>query len=753
MDNLLKKSNDVADAEVPAQNDQFINRERSWLEFNARVLEEAASPSVPLLERLHFLSIFSSNLDEFFMVRVAGLKKMLSEGILTCESADHTPIKVVLDQLRQRADELCSRQHEILRNILNELEPHGVRIAKFSELSDSQREALKVYFTEQVMPVLTPLAMDSSHPFPSISNLALYLVVTFNLHGEDQTSRLGFVEIPSVLPGIIPVDATGSTHTFVTLEEIVGAHLDQLFLGFEIANYKAIRITRNLDYTLLENNVVDLLVSVQRQMVDREHQEAVRLEVQDDISEATLNTLIDRLKLNSSDVYRLQPPIDVTALKDLYSLPLDNLRETPFNPRLPLRMASNTNFFGILAEGDLLVHHPYESFYAVIEFLNAAASDEHVLAIKQTLYRTSGDSPVIEALIRAAENGKKVTAVIELKARFDEKNNIVWARRLERAGVNVVFGFVGFKTHCKATLVVRKEGDKLARYVHLSTGNYNSNTAKLYTDLGLFTADQKICHDISTIFNLLTGFNVLSNSMIQVRPKTIPHFDEIAVSPFNSREKVLKLIDDEIGFHRASGHGLIMGKMNALVDQATIAKLYEASQAGVVVRLIVRGICCLRPGVPGLSDNIEVISIVDRFLEHSRAYYFHSAGEKRLFLSSADWMNRNMDRRIEIMFPIKDHNVKDRIIKGILGVYWADNVKAWQLRADGTYFRRSPKAGEQPFRAQERLIQLVREEGIKSIPYEKAIRYDLTKKKGLRPVAKKGLHEDEKLERKGHDRQ
>lgn len=743
MEELVRKPHINLEATAPAA-DLFFNRERSWLEFNARVLEEAASPTVPLLERLHFLAIFTSNLDEFFMVRIAGLKKMLAEGIVNCESADHTPIRVILDQLRDRVTELCQRQHAILRTIRSELAKEGVRIAKFAELSDGQKSTLKDYFTNNVLPVLTPLAMDSSHPFPSLSNLALYLVINFRLAGDEHFKRLGFVEIPSVLPGILPVEGGSGPHTFIMLEELVAAHLEQLFLGFEIADVKSIRITRNLDYTLLESNVVDLLVSVQKEMIDREHQEAVRLEVQEDILESTLATLIEQLRLTHSDVYRLHRPIDVLTWRTLYNLPLEHLKEKQFNPRLPLRMASNANFFSIINEGDLLVHHPYESFYAVIEFLYTAASDDNVLAIKQTLYRTSGDSPVIEALIKAAENGKKVTAVIELKARFDEKNNIVWARRLERAGVNVVFGFVGFKTHCKATLVVRKEGDRLVRYVHLSTGNYNSQTAKIYADLGLFTADQKIGRDISTVFNLLTGVNVLSNSLIPIRQNIIPKFEEISLSPFNTRQKTIDLIQTEIDFHKSSGHGLIMAKMNALVDQEIIEKLYQASAAGVVIKLIVRGTCSLRPGLPGISENIEVISIIDRFLEHSRIFYFNAGGQKSVFLSSADWMNRNMNRRIEILFPIKDVNVKERIIKGILAIYWADNVKAWRLLADGSYIRRTPQANELPFRAQEKLIELVREEGIKSIPYEHAIRYDLTKKKGLRPVAKKSSPADEK---------
>jgi polyphosphate kinase len=752
MEKLINKPSHADELAAIGSAREFLNRDRSWLEFNARVLEEAASSSVPLLERLHFLSIFSSNLDEFFMVRVAGLKKMLAEGIGICEAADHTPIKTVLEQLRERTAALCFRQHEILYAILRELEDHGIAIAKLSDLSEQQQSALKAYFFNNVLPVLTPLAMDSSHPFPSISNLALYLVIRFSASGDEQRNRLGFVEIPAVLPGLVPVEGGKHPYTFVLLEELVGAHLEQLFLGFEIADFKPIRITRNLDYTLMENNVVDLLISVQREMIEREHQEAVRLEVQDDISDSTLNVLMDRLKLLPGDVYKLQRPIDVLTMKALCALPFDHLKETLFNPRLPLRMASNANFFSILSEGDLLVHHPYESFYAVIEFLNAAASDEQVLAIKQTLYRTSGDSPVIESLIKAAENGKKVTAVIELKARFDEKNNIVWARRLERAGVNVVFGFVGFKTHCKATLVVRKEGDRLVRYVHLATGNYNSNTAKLYTDLGLFTADQKIGQDISTVFNLLTGFNVLTNISLPHRENAIPKFEEIALSPFTTRDKTIDLINDEILCQRESGQGLIMAKMNALVDQVIIQKLYEASQAGVVIRLIIRGTCCLRAGVPGMSENIEVISIVDRFLEHSRIFYFHAGGKKKVYLSSADWMNRNMDRRIEIMFPIKDVEVKDRVVKGILAIYWADNVKAWVLQPDGGYARRIRLPSEPPFRAQERLIQLVREEGIQSIPYEKAIRYDLTKKRGVRPLAKKNQQSSAVPEKNRHER-
>lgn len=726
------------DFEAP---EYYLNREMSWLAFNARVLEEALSPNTPTLEQLKFLTIFSSNLDELFMVRVAGLKKLILEDIPLSDSPDNMPTSEVLREVHSRTQHLVGLQYKQLNEqVLPTLAEHGVKIAKMSELSDQHRGKLSHFFQDQVFPVLTPLAIDATHPFPFLSNLSFYLVVVLgdtDMSGAESAPLMGLVEIPSVLPRLVPVEQTDHTYIYVLLEDLVAANLSSLFLGFNIRASYPIRVTRNLDYTLLESEVVDLLKTIQKEVINREHNEAVRLEVASDLPQPLLNSFLFALGLTHEDVYIINGPLVLGGLKNLCDLPLNNLKDPPFNPRLPQEMARNEDIFALISEGDILLHHPYESFYAVIEFLNSAAQDPQVLAIKQSLYRTSGDSPIIDALIAAAENGKQVTAVVELKARFDEKNNIVWARRLERAGVNVVFGFIGLKTHGKASLVVRKEGAKIVRYVHLSTGNYNSTTAKLYTDLGFFTADSAMANDVAALFNLLTGFNVLTGEA-KLRKKTaFPTFSKIAISPLNLKSTLIALIDREIEVQKRGGKGYIMAKMNALVDRELIRKLFEASAAGVQIRLIVRGICCLRPGIPGVSENIQVISVVDRFLEHSRAFHFGAGGLDEVYVASADWMTRNMERRIEIMFPIEKLPLKRRIIDKILGVSWSDNVKARELQADGSYKLRQPASGEQPIRSQQKFIDMAREGGIQSIPYEQAIRHNPARKKGARPVAKK----------------
>ncbi len=723
--------------------ERYFNRELSWLSFNSRVLDEALDKTTPLLERLKFLGIFSTNQDEFFMVRIAGLKKMKKEGIPVCESPEAMPIETALSEIQTRAKDLLKKQYHCLKNeVLPGLEKHGVSITKFDSLTKAQQERLTEYFMQDVFPVLTPLAVDPAHPFPFLRNLALYLTVVFKTADKDGEHPLGFVEIPAIIPRLIEVK-NGKEHTYVMLEDLMRAHIDKLFLGFEYHSTYTIRVTRNLDYTLLENEVVDLLKSIKQEMISREQQEAVRLEVDADISSVVLEKLVKELKLDSDDVFKMPRPLFIPGLFDLLKLPLDHLKDPQFNPRLPRSMASNEDIFAMLTQRDLFVHHPYESFYAVVEFLATAAADKNVLAIKQTLYRTSGDSPIINALIHAAENGKQVTAVIELKARFDEKNNIVWARRLERSGVNVVFGFIGLKTHCKATLIVRKEKEQIARYVHLATGNYNSSTAKLYTDIGLFTKDKQMGEDVSALFNILTGFNVLTGVRKAGFKSIFPDFKKLLVAPIDLKPSMLALIDEEIECQRKHGSGLIIAKANGLVDQQIIDKLYEASCAGVKIKLIIRGICCLRPGVPGLSENIEVISIIDRFLEHSRIFYFKAAGLHRVFVGSADLMARNMNRRIEATFPIEDTDIKHRIIHEILGITLSDNVKARELNADGTYTLRTPAEGEEVIRSQEKFIQLAREEGVKSLPYDKAIKHAGSKKDSGRPIAKKALFAQE----------
>lgn len=725
-----------------AATDAYLNKELSWLEFNGRVLEEALTDETPLLDRLKFLAIFSSNLDEFFMVRVAGLKKLEQEALRFTDSPDGMETAQVLAQIRQRAGDLISTQYRCLNEqVLPRLQALDIRIRKIADLKPAEKLILDDYFEAEVSPVLTPLGFDPAHPFPFLSNQSLYLIVVRKDQpptAEDEVPGIGFVEIPSNVPRLIPVktDKADENH-FVLLEDLIAHNLSSLFFGLQVEASYTVRVTRNLDYNLLENKVVDLLKSIQKEMTNREHQEVVRIEVEENLPQPILNLLRTRLNITDADIYRVPRPLYIPGLMALHGIPLEQLKDPPFNPRLPPALAGNEDIFTVVSKQDLLVHHPYESFYAVTEFLSTAAHDPNVLAIKQTLYRSAGDSPIIDALITAAENGKQVTAVIELKARFDEKNNITWARRLERAGVNVVFGFVGLKTHCKAVLVVRREKSKLVRYVHLSTGNYNSSTAKLYTDIGFFTTDDGIGRDVATIFNLISGFDVLTGANRMRDQAIASKLNKVALSPVNMRSTLLALIDREIENCKKTGQAFIVAKMNALVDKDLIDALYKASQFGVKIQLIVRGICCLKPGISGISDNIQVISIVDRFLEHSRVFWFHAGGENKVFLASADWMPRNMDRRIEILWPIENPSIKARLTGEILRICWSDNVKARSLLADGRYQRKRPASGQEAIRSQQKFIEIAREGGIQSMPYDIAIRHNPLRKQGQRPIAKK----------------
>lgn len=706
------------------QSSRYFNRELSWLDFNHRVLEEALATTTPCLERIKFIAIAFANLDEFFMVRVAGLKRAIAENLKSTDSPDSTIPTKVLQSVTEKTRELIRYMYlTVYKKGLKYLEQRRIRITKFTQLNAQQQSQLNDYYYNSVCPVLTPLAVDSAHPFPFLSNRRLYLLITFITENQDlDYPPMAFVEIPEVLPRLLEVktDDPGE-HLYILLEDLVAQNLDSLFLGFYIEDVFPIRVTRDLDFTLLENDVVDLLQSVQKEVKNREQARAVRLEVSQHITAKIAEYLRQNLHLHEDDIYRIPGPLNLNYLKTLYDLPHPELKEAAFNPRLPPALKSTKAIFSIIKEQDLLIHHPYESFYAIIEFLNAAASDPNVLAIKQTLYRTSGDSPIINALIRAAENGKHVTAVVELKARFDEKNNMTWSREMERSGVNVVFGFIGLKIHGKTTLVVRREGEVIRRYVHLSTGNYNSETAKSYVDLGLLTADADISHDISTLFNLLTGFNIFTRNSA-VTSGLIPQFRKIAVAPLSLRHHIIESIRTETEASKEGKGGHIIAKMNALVDRDIIEELYHASQLGVKIELIVRGICCLKPGVPGLSDNITVISIIDRFLEHSRIYYFRARGQKLVFLSSADWMTRNMDRRVEILFPVLCPENKRRLIEEILPGYLRDNFKARKLNSDGSYERLKPQNHSSPERVQNHFIELARQSGIKSLPYEHAIR-------------------------------
>jgi polyphosphate kinase len=602
------------------------------------------------------------------------------------------------------------------------------------ELDENETKRLDKYFEVQVFPVLTPLAVDAGHPFPFLSNLRLNLMVIFKeSNNVNAPQPHAFVEVPSIVPRLVVVNQDKPGHHFILLEELVRKHIQGLFPGMQIKQTIALRVTRNHDYDLHENEVMDLLKSVESEIKERSHMIAVRLEIEQDAPKKTLKMLEAQLGVEEKFVYEINGPINICDLLPLHDLPVPaQYKDPPFNPRIPQKFATNRDMFAIIRDGDVLLHHPYDSFAVMMDFLNRAADDPDVLAIKQTLYRIGNDSPVISALCRAAENGKQVTAVVELKARFDEQYNIDWTRQMEHAGVNVVYGFVRWKIHCKATLVVRMEGKDLRRYVHVSTGNYNATTAKIYTDLALLTCDPEFGNDVSALFNVLTGFNSWSSGDIFTAETLASMFHKFMISPVTTRDTMLRLIDREIKKSTPKMPGRIIAKLNALVDTGIINKLYEASSAGVRIDLIVRGICCLRPGVPGVSDNIRVTSILDRFLEHSRIYYFHNGGEPEIYSGSADYMPRNFFKRAEIIYPIENIDLKSRIINEILMTYLNDNVKARLMQPDGSYIRMKPKEGQQPLRSQSALIAIARSGGVKSPPYE-----DLVKKIGMKKGTKR----------------
>ena len=538
------------------------------------------------------------------------------------------------------------------------------------------------------------------------------------------------MEVPSILPRLIPVTTGKEGGHFILLEELIRQHIHLLFPSMEIKNVLALRVTRNHDYDLHENEVMDMAKSVEAEIKDRSNHIAVRLEVEPGCPKGVINLLLQKLAVEDRFVYEIKGPINISDFLVLYDVPVDpSHKDPPFNPRIPQLLSTDRDIFSIIRESDVLLHHPYDSFASVMDFLNTAADDPDVLAIKTTLYRIGKDSPVIAALCRAAENGKQVTAVVELKARFDEEYNIDWSKQMEDSGVNAVFGFVRWKTHCKATLIVRREGKQLRRYVHLSTGNYNTVTAKIYTDLGLLTCDPDFGNDVSALFNVLTGFNSWTGGDLLTQETVASMFRKFMISPVTTRETIHRLIDREIQKSTQKTPGRIIAKMNALVDSGTIRKLYEASRAGVHIDLLTRGICCLRPGVPEVSENIKVISVLDRFLEHSRIYYFHNGGNPEIYSGSADWMPRNFKKRAEILYPIQNTNLKSRIIDEILLTYLNDNVKARLMQPDGSYIRFRPKDGQRAVRSQSELIAIARKGGVKSPPYEELVK-KIGKKKG-----------------------
>jgi polyphosphate kinase len=672
-------------SDAVGQSTLLLNRELSWLEFDARVLHEAEDDRTPLLERLKFLSIFSTNLDEFYMVRVAALRRQVAAGVQQATPDGMTP-QSQLDAIDARVRSLVARQNACLRDeLIPALDAAGVRFVDIADLTDQERRDVDAYFEAEVFPVLTPLAVDPGHPFPYISNLSVSLAVQVHDDSRDM-EHFARVKVPKSLPRWVPI---GRANHFLPLERLVGAHLGRLFPGMRVLGWYLFRITRNSDMELsAADEPEDLLAVIEEQIFQRRFGEVVRLEVQEGMPREIQSLLLAELReatdpavgtLTDRDVFEGGPLLELGDLMALAGLELPEHRDPPFAPVSPPEVRdAERSIFDLIRERDVLVHHPFESLGTTVEnFFDTAAEDENVLAIKLTLYRTSGDTAIVRALTEAAQRGKQVAVLVELQARFDEINNINWARTLESYGVHVAYGLPGLKTHAKTALVVRREPDGIRRYVHIGTGNYNSRTARLYTDFGLLTCHPDLGADVSEVFNLLTGFSRQRD------------YRRLFVAPATMMDRFLELIRRESEHARAGRPARIIAKMNALQSPAMIKALYEASQAGVDVDLIVRGICCLRPGIPGVSDRIRVVSIVGRFLEHSRIYYFQNGGDDEYFIGSADWMPRNLERRVEVITPILDHGLHHRLAS-LLEVYLADDRQGWDLAADGTYRQRTP---------------------------------------------------------------
>ncbi len=682
---------------LPVDNPKYLfNRELSWLEFNKRVLEEALDDKTPLLERLKFLSIFSTNLDEFFMIRVSGLKEQVSEGIFKL-SPDGLSAGEQLREIREKLSPMVTDQMRCLREeIFPQLSQHAIEVCSYADLKILERKKADEYFLTNIFPVLTPQGVDVSHPFPYISNLSLNLGLMVE---PEKTSRLGklthlystnrFVRIklPPNVPRLIPVNDDGTR--FVPLEELVATNAGYLFPNMKAGKSFLFRITRDADLELREDEAGDLLRTMERELHHiRRFSFPVRLEVESSMPAEMVDFIKTSIGLTDSDIYKIQGFLHIPDLMNLYSLDRSELKDNSISASIPTALRQSENVFETLKNQDILLHHPYTAYSSVTDFIDAAAEDEHVRAIKICLYRTGKNSPVVKSLIKASRNGKQVAALVELKARFDEENNIEWARRLENEGVHVIYGMRGLKTHSKIMLVVRHENNELQRYVHIATGNYNPSTSKIYTDLGLLTSDEEIGKDISDLFNFLTGYSYQNK------------YHQLLVAPINLRQKMLKLINRETRNKRRGGQAHIIVKINSLTDDKIVRALYRASQAGVQIDLIVRGICVLRPGIKGLSENIRVISIVGRFLEHSRIFYFSNGGEEEIFIGSADWMHRNLDRRVEAIVPIKDLRLAKYLRDEILGMYLKDNVNSQILDSDGTYKSLKVKENSQPFDSQ-----------------------------------------------------
>lgn len=670
----------------------YNNRELSWLAFNRRVLEEAHDDRNPLLERLKFLSIFSSNLDEFFMVRVAGLKDQVKAGFNQPENKAGMTPKEQLAAISDAAYDLVNMQDETFNDYISPaLRQEGINIVSVDELSKKQYAYIEQIFEDEIFSVLTPLAIDAYRPFPKLANRSLNLAVSLIDQKDKTQSFLAIVQVPNVLNRFIRLPSLPDIHCYILLEDVISCFIQSLFLGYKVKSVSMFRIIRNADLTIHEEGAQDLLKVIEKELKKRQWGAAIRLEVRkDQMAEGLLKFLQYALDVEDKEIYVMQSPLDLSFMSDFYNELKQEYEYLTFPslfPQPPEELLGKEDIYEVMREEDIMLHHPYESFQPVVDFMSAVADDPHVLAIKQTLYRVSEHSPICEALIRAAEQGKQVTVLMELKARFDEQNNIHWAKRLEKVGAHVIYGSTGLKTHSKITLVVRKEGNIIERFVHLGTGNYNEITAKLYTDIGYFTTDKQFAQDATNFFNYLSGY------------RTKPNWNRFTTSPYGIRDGLIADISREISLHEKNGNGHMIAKMNSLTDKKIIMKLYEASRAGVRIDLIVRGICCLKPGIPGVSENITVRSIVGRFLEHTRIFYFHHNGEENIMVSSADWMTRNMERRIEIAFPILATYAKQRIVQ-MLHIMLADNMKAREQDQHGHYYYVQQEETREPINSQ-----------------------------------------------------
>ena len=665
----------MAAEEIYTNPKNYVNRELSWLEFNYRVLSEARDKNIPLFERLKFLSITASNLDEFFMVRVASLKDMVHAGYDKPDIAGMKPGEQ-LEKIAQKTHELVNVQYSTYsRSLVPALKQQGLRvIVNHEDLTEAEGEYVDRYFKENVYPVLTPMAVDSSRPFPLVRNKTLNIAALVKKKGgEDDTLDFAMVQVPSVIPRLVEIPEETEGRAVILLEEIIERNIQVLFLNYDIVTAHPFRIMRNADFSIDEEEAEDLLVEIQKQLKKRQWGEVIRLEIDERVDKRLLKILKRELKVDNDDIFFINGPLDLTFLMKMYGMDgFDALKTPKYTPQKVPALMNDDDIFTNIRKGDIFLHHPYETFDPVVDFVRKASRDPDVLAIKQTLYRVSGNSPIIAALAAAADNGKQVSVLVELKARFDEENNINWAKTLEKAGCHVIYGLVGLKTHSKITLVVRREEDGIRRYVHLGTGNYNDSTAKQYTDCGIMTCNPLIGEDATAVFNMLSGYSEPLG------------WNKLVLAPLWLRGRLLRLIRRETEHAGKGMEAHIIAKMNSLCDKEVIAALYEASCAGVKIELIVRGICCLKAGVPGLSENIHVRSIVGNFLEHSRIFYFENGGSPQLFMASADWMPRNLDKRVEIMFPVEDPAIKEQVLH-ILEVELADNVKAHVLQPDGSY--------------------------------------------------------------------